>query len=85
MNYSERDHGYGDSPSVDGSPRILKKLDHECDNCGCPEMFMIEVTLVEDPYDRRLALLQGEGKPTGTYIGCPACPYASPMMTTRKR
>lgn len=84
MRHEERDHGYGDSPSVEGSPRVIKKIEEECPNCGCPEVYMVEVNLVDDKENARLMLLKGSGKPTGAYIGCPACPFASPMMTTRR-
>ena len=85
MNYKERDHGYGDSPEVDGSPRVINQIEEECPNCGCPRLYVIEVTLVDDDKNKNIALLAGDGNPTGTYIGCPACPFASPMMTTRKQ
>ena len=84
MNYKERDHGYGDSPEVDGSPSVIKEIDDECPNCGCGTTFMIEVNLVDDKDNQRLSLLKGDGVPVGMYIGCPACPFASPMMTTRR-
>ena len=84
MRHNERDHGFGASPEVDGAPRVLKKIKEECPNCNCPEVYMIEVDLVDNPEHARLVLLKGKGRPKGTYIGCPACPFASPMMTTRE-
>jgi hypothetical protein len=47
-------------------------LDETCPNCGCGTLSMIQVK-VED------ARLKG-GKGIGNYVGCPACPWASPMM-----
>lgn len=82
--YQERDHGYGDSPEVEGSPRVLNKIEDDCPNCGCKEVYMIEVDLVDNPEHSRLILLRGTGKPIGVYVGCPACPFASPMMTSRR-
>lgn len=77
----ERNHGYGDSPKVDGQPVILSDIKEPCPNCGGKTMFMIEVDLEEDP---RFKILGGDGTPIGVYAGCAACPYASPMMTRRK-
>ena len=83
--YTERDHGYGDSPKVEGVPQVVKKVEEECPNCGCGEMYLIQVELEEDAGNATLRLLAGEGKPTGVYLGCPACPFASAMMTSRKQ
>ena len=44
-----------------------------CPNCGCADVVQIEVS-VEHP-----KLRGGHG--TGYYAGCPACPWASPMLT----
>lgn len=44
----------------------------ECPNCGCKEVMEVKVTV-------RQALLKSDTG-TGTYLGCPACPFASPMM-----
>jgi hypothetical protein len=82
--YTERDHGYGDSPTVEGVPEVVKKVEEECPNCGCREMYLIQVELEEGAGNVRLSLLAGEGKPTGVYLGCPACPFASAMMTSRR-
>lgn len=43
-----------------------------CPNCGCEQMMKITVTVSQE-------LLSTETG-TGTYLGCPACPFASPMM-----
>ena len=82
--YKERNHGFGDSPEVEGSPKVLNKVKQDCPECGCKELYMIEVELKDDPNHHRLILLKGTGTPMGIYVGCPACPYASPMMTTRR-
>ena len=44
----------------------------ECPNCGCKQMMEVKVSV-------RQELIKG-GEGVGTYIGCPACPFASPMM-----
>lgn len=68
-----RDYGLGDSTAcVRGVPRVLKETGLKCPNCGCPTTFDIEVD-VEHP------LLRG-GIGKGKYCGCPACPFASPML-----
>ena len=48
----------------------------ECPNCKCAELMHIEVE-VSNP------ILSGGGG-TGYYIGCPACPYASPMLAVAR-
>ena len=69
-----RDHGYGDVATPDGVPvAVVTNQDMPCPNCECQ---LLQVTLkVKNPK------LKG-GKGTGMYLGCPACPYASPMLTT---
>ena len=42
-----------------------------CPNCGCEQLMEIKIPMKQE-------LLKG-GKGMGTYIGCPACPFASPM------
>ena len=44
----------------------------ECPNCGCKQLMEVTVEVEQD--------LLSTGKGTGTYLGCPACPFASPMM-----
>ena len=77
-----RDHGYGDSPEVTGVPKAsppsdtvtgLHDKDEGCPNCGCKELMQVEV-------DVKSPILKG-GEGTGVYVGCPACPWASPMMS----
>jgi hypothetical protein len=71
-----RDYGLG-SPHKDGkvtNPRVVEKIKDmpPCPNCGCKDLYMIAV-------DIENKLLRG-GKGVGRYVGCPACPFASPMM-----
>lgn len=64
----------GVRPEVIGSPKA-KQPDTpvDCPNCGC-DLMEVRV-LVRHP------LLKGsEGH--GIYMGCPACPYASPIAMT---
>ncbi len=69
-----RDHGYpdmGDEPI--GKPKAEPTgTDLECPNCGCQ---MMKITV-----EMKNKLLKG-GKGKGVYMGCPACPFASPMVT----
>lgn len=74
----ERNHGYGDSPKVTGVPVVVSDGPPQgCPNCGCKKVLQISVT-VEAP-----ALLRvPEGhEACSIYIGCPACPWASPAIT----
>jgi len=71
-----RDYGLGD-PHESGTvknPRVIEQVKDApaCPNCGCKSMYAIEV-------DVENRLLKGN-KGIGRYIGCPACPFASPMM-----
>lgn len=43
-----------------------------CPHCHCATLYDLEVT-VESP-------LLTTGKGIGLYVGCPACPFASPML-----
>jgi hypothetical protein len=73
---SRRSYGLADStPHVQGVPRVVGKstIAMPCPHCGCRDLYDIEVDIV-------LALLVG-GKGIGKYIGCPACSFASPMLT----
>lgn len=77
-----RDHSYGDAPKVVGVPAVVERVDEKCPNCGCRHTFGIEVE-VENPSP----LIRRPSTPhkvIGVYIGCPACPWASPMMTTTR-
>jgi hypothetical protein len=74
---SPRDYGMG-MPDVRGAPRVAEILKsgadgYACPNCGCETIAKIEIDVVD-------ARLHG-GHGTGRYVGCPACPWASPMVT----
>jgi len=76
-----RDYGFGDAPKVKGVPTVGERVaGAKCPYCGCTTVFGIEVE-VENPSPA----LRRPSKPhrvVGSYVGCPACPWASPMMTT---
>ena len=75
-----RNYGLGQGCDPTGVPkaklatrkRTAIASDIECPNCGCLEVMEIEV-----PVDNN-QLSGGSG--VGFYIGCPACPWASPMI-----
>ena len=77
---SIRDYGLGET-KVSGTPRVAQTLEKGtgvwCPNCGCETLFEIVVD-VESAGPLGMA-------GTGKYIGCPACPWASPCVTTIKR
>ena len=76
-----REYGLGDSKRPIAPPKA-EPLDPEtkrrviaeggCPNCGCVEIMSITV-IIDDP---RITTGRGQGR----YMGCPACPWASPMM-----
>jgi hypothetical protein len=68
-----RDYGLGDCQEA-GIPRLKELVEHECPNCKCQNLAIIEVAVK----DKRLS--SGVGK--GTYYSCVACPWASPMIST---
>ena len=71
-----RDYGLPDADRV-GVPRITEfpvRNSPPCPNCGCKSLAAIEI-------DVEIKLLKG-GKGIGRYLGCPACPFASPMIST---
>jgi hypothetical protein len=74
-----RDYGLG-ATSVSGRPRVIGKLNirekTRCPNCQCETLYEIEVNVES---------AGGMGSGTGKYIGCPACPWASPCMTVLDR
>ena len=76
-----RDYGYGDSPEVAGQPKVLGFISEPCPNCACIPTFQIEVVMAEPPSQLRVP---PGSHAVGTYVGCAACPWASPMMTTAR-
>ena len=79
MSKNPRDHGFGDAPKIVGAPVIGEKLAHKCPNCGCVGLFAVEVEVANPS-----PLLKRPERPhkiVGRYMGCAACPWASPMMT----
>jgi hypothetical protein len=68
-----REYGLGDI-RTDGPPRLKRITDElpACPNCGCKHMAELEVNVIDNR-------LKG-GCGVGHYLGCPACPYASPMV-----
>jgi hypothetical protein len=70
-----RDHGYpdmGEKPTGTPKAKVIEDKNAVCPNCGCQ--------LMEVSVEMSSRLLKA-GKGTGTYLGCPACPFASPMVT----
>lgn len=76
-----RDHGFGDSPKVAGVPTVGERVPGGiCWHCGCVTVFEIEIEVASPP-----PMLRRPSEPhrvVGRYVGCPACPWASPMMTS---
>jgi len=68
---SVRDYGLPDSKVVGKPFAKLCKDAVTCPNCGCEQVMEINVQ-VEQPLLR-------SGRGSGSYLGCPACPWASPM------
>lgn len=82
-NDNPRDHGYGPSPEPKIPPEIKSgPLEHECPNCNGMTLFQLEVTVDNNPL---MEGMLGSKEGVGIYLGCAACPYASPMMTRRKQ
>jgi hypothetical protein len=75
-----RDYGRGDPGPVVGAPKVVDgPMAAPCPHCGCEGVVLLKVTL-ETPHPN---LRMPEGTvPVGVYSGCPACPWASPMMMT---
>jgi hypothetical protein len=70
-----RDHGLGDHGEPNGHPWVDRPCETPgatCPNCGCTTIYEVKVEMVNVP-----TLIGGKG--LGTYLGCPACPWASPM------
>lgn len=74
----ERDHGYGNSPKALGVPALVSEGPPQgCPNCGCTKVFQISVTVEAPP---QLRVPEGH-EAVAIYVGCPACPWASPAIT----
>ena len=75
-----RNHGLGQGCVPTGVPkaklatrkRTAIAADVECPNCGCLQIMEVEVPV------KNKQLSGGSG--VGYYLGCPACPFASPTM-----
>jgi len=66
---SVRNHGLGESPNPVSPPKVIDAVPGPCPNCKGKTLYLIRVEL--------------EGRHNiGTYAGCAACPYASPMLST---
>jgi len=79
MNHPERDYGLGKpcEPIAPPKARLLNDPNAVCPNCGCDAIHELTVVVPEP------RLVGGIG--TGRYLGCPACPYASPMVIIASR
>lgn len=77
MSNSIRDYGLGET-KVKGKPKVMGNMEcgEGCPNCGCETIYIIEVEVES---------ASGMGPGVGKYVGCPACPWASPCVTTIKR
>ena len=69
-----RDYGLSNS-EVTNTPKVVEELPStmECPHCGCKNLYLISVDIENDK-------LKGTGVGKGSYAGCPACPWASPMV-----
>tara|TARA_R110000751_G_scaffold291126_1_gene397937 strand:- start:750 stop:1037 length:288 start_codon:yes stop_codon:yes gene_type:complete len=76
-----RDHGLNKDCVPVGTPRatlvseggkVAPVEDIICPNCSCPDLMNIQVEITNK--------MLTSGKGTGYYLGCPACPWASPML-----
>lgn len=69
-----RDYGLGNyTQYVVGRPHLAATTDLECPNCSFAHMGEIRVVLQGMPVmPTEFAI--------GTYLSCPACPFASPMV-----
>jgi hypothetical protein len=75
--YPEREYGLGRPDEfVRSIPRVTGKAEGlpPCPKCGCDTLYEIEID-VQHPL---LSSVDGWG--IGLYTGCPACPFATPMM-----
>ena len=75
MTKKMRDYGLPDPDKVTGTP-TWEGTDLPCPNCG-GKLCAVKVDIESN-------LLRGTAG-TSTYLGCPACPYASPAMMTSNK
>jgi hypothetical protein len=71
-----RDYGFGSVGEPSSPPQVKRQVRDPqavCPNCGCKQIYEIKVEL------EAADILKG-GKGIGMYLGCPACPWASPMV-----
>ena len=76
MGHPEREYGLGKHGEPEGVPYIDQEVpgaEAVCPNCGCKTVYAIRQVMVKVP------LLKGS-RGLGSYIGCAACPWASPMV-----
>ena len=72
-------------PDPSSPPRVLISGPAPCPACGCDKTYSIEVRF--DPekangYLPFILLSVSEGEEIiGNYVGCPACQFASPMLS----
>ncbi len=84
--YTERDHGYGTSPDPTGVP-IIEDFDGTgsnapvvCPNCKAERLFSVAVAVEAPPMLR----VPDGSEAISHYIGCAACPWASPAMISAR-
>jgi len=81
--HPERDHGFGVPPEPTEPPTAkacepIDGIKPVCPACGCESLHEIR-----QPVEAPSLLRVPEGsRAVGLYLGCPACPYASPMAVT---
>lgn len=75
-----RDYGFGDKPEVVGAPTVSAAPAGSCPYCACATVFNVTVEVANpSPLLRRPSVPH---RVVGRYIGCAACPWASPMATS---
>lgn len=80
MAHDPRDHGLGSAAKANGTPRVTGQLNEQCPHCGCDRVYSIEVEIADPPPTLRRP--PGPHRVIGRYLGCAACPWASPMMAS---
>ena len=87
--FKERDYGIPTDNLGDlGTPELVdsKSTHIACPNCGCKDTFSVKIRVnnvnSKDPAVNLLRGVTSGGVIFGNYVGCPACPWASPMMMT---